>query len=179
VGPRTPRRYRLLGGIFGWRVPVVSLVLVLGAAWAREWAAVCIVSVIGLMAWEVDRAPVVEISRTGLARGFALPNGALAGAHVVSWRFVDAIETRWARPNDFTVLETIVRAPGGTVRFSSRMGLRAYRRVLREVQRRAPQARHLGLTDELLTERRRRRPIPVLAVVATLLAVMGLVAFYV
>jgi hypothetical protein len=113
---RTPRRYRLLGGIFGWRVPVVSLVLVLAAAWAREWVVVYVVSVIGLMAWEIDRAPVVEISRAGLARGFALPNGALAGAHIVSWRFVDAIETRWARPNDFTVLETIVRTPGGTVR---------------------------------------------------------------
>jgi hypothetical protein len=174
-----PRRYPLTGGLFRWRVPVATAVLTLVALWAQEWLALAAIAVLGVAAWQADCGPVLEVSRHGLARGFALPGGTLAGARVVSWRVVDAIETRWLRPHDNTALETIVRAPDGVVHFTSHMGLRAYRRVLREVQRRAPQAQRVGLTDELLrTPPSRRRRWPVLALLQIALVLAGLLALY-
>ena len=174
-----PRRYRLLGGLLAWRIPVVVVVLSAAALWTREWAIATGVAVLGAMIWQLDGAAIVEVSSQGLACGYALPGGVVAGVRVVRWRLVDAVETRWLRPNDFTALETIVRARDGSVRFTTSMGLRAHRRVLREVERRAPHARHLGLTDEVLrAPLRRHRRAPVLGIVYVVLAATGLLALY-
>lgn len=174
-----PRRYRLLGGLLAWRIPAVVITLAAAGLWTREWAIAAGVAILGALIWQLDGAPVVEVSSQGIACGYALPGGVLAGVRVMRWRLVDAVETRWVRPNDFTALETIVRAQDATIRFTTQMGLRAHRRVLREVERRAPQARHLGLTDEILREPlRRHRPPPILPLMYAVLAATGLLALY-
>jgi hypothetical protein len=179
MGSLGPRRYPLTGGWMRWRVAVAATLFTLVAVWAQEWTAVAAFAVLGLLVWEMDRAPVLELSRHGLARGFALPGGALVGASVVPWRVIDVIETRWLRPHDRSALETIVRGPGGAVRFTSHMGLRAHRRILRELQRRAPQAQHVGLTDEILrAPAARRRRWPVRMLLQGLLALAGLLALW-
>lgn len=146
-----PRRYRALGGLASWRVPLVVGVIALGAALAGHWTFACILAAAGLAARGLDRAVVLDVSAMGLSRGVAVAGAFLGPARVIAWRSVDEIATFGRGPRDFTALETVVSSrDAGSIRFSSRMGYAAYRALLAEVARRAPRARRTGLTDELL-----------------------------
>lgn len=148
-----PRRYRALGGLAGWRVPLVGAVIALGAALAGHWTFACILAAAGLAARGLDRAVVLDVSAMGLSRGVAVAGAFLGPARVIAWRSVDEIASFWRGPRDFTALETVVSSrEAGTIHFSSRMGYAAYRELLTDVVRRAPRARRTGLTDELLAD---------------------------
>ena len=177
------RRYRALGGLAGWRVPLVVGVLALGAALAGHWTFACILAAAGLAARGLDRAVVLDVSAMGLSRGIAVAGAFVMPARVIAWRSVDEIATGWRGPRDFTALETVVTSrDAGAIHFSSRMGYAAYRTLLADVVRRAPRARRTGLTDELLAEtapapRRLSARTVALLVVAAFLAALTLVAW--
>jgi hypothetical protein len=172
------RRYRALGGLAGWRVPLIVGVIALGVALAGHWTFACMLAAAGLAARGVDRAVVLDVSTMGLSRGVAIAGAFVTPARVIAWRAVEEIATSWRGPRDFTALETVVTSrEAGTIHFSSRMGYAAYRALLAEVARRAPRARRTGLTDEVLAEdappvrRMSARVVAVLAVAGFLLAV--------
>lgn len=177
-----PRRYRALGGLAGWRVPLVGGVIALGALLAGHWTFACILAAAGLAARGLDRAVVLDVSAMGLSRGVAVAGAFLGPARVIAWRSVDEIATFWRGPRDFTALETVVSSrEAGSIHFSSRMGYVAYRELLADVARRAPGARRTGLTDELLADVApppRRLSARALAFVVTgaFLAVLALIA---
>lgn len=177
-----PRRYRALGGLAGWRVPLVGGVIALGAALAGHWTFACILAAAGLAARGLDRAVVLDVSAMGLSRGVAVAGAFLGPARVIAWRSVDEVASFWRGPRDFTALETVVSSrEAGTIHFSSRMGYAAYRELLADVVRRAPRARRTGLTDELLADlapspRRLSARTLALIVAAAFLAVLALAA---
>jgi hypothetical protein len=175
-------RYRALGGLAGWRVPLVAGVIAAGAVLAGHWTFACMLAAAGLAARSLDRAVVLDVSTMGLSRGVAVAGVFLTPARVIAWRSVDEIATFWRGPRDFTALETVVTSrETGSIHFSSRMGYAAYRALLTEVVRRAPRARRTGLTDELLAEtaptprRLSARGVAVL-VAAALMAALAFIA---
>jgi hypothetical protein len=147
------RRYRLIGGMAGWRLPLLALLLLLCAAGLREWALGAAVALIGATAAALERARVIEVSPGGLSRGLELGGRLLAVRVVLGWESVTDIESDWRRPGDQTEIETAVAdRTGAWIRFGTRMGLPAYRALLADVTRLAPRARRTGLTDRLLEE---------------------------
>jgi hypothetical protein len=174
------RRYRAVGGVTAWRVPILFGFAMLTLLSLGEWTAACVIAFVGLVYHTADRAAVLEVSPAGLARGFLVGTAFLGPARVLAWPLVEEVTTRWRGPRDFTVLETTVRSRDGiTVRFTSRMGFPEYRALVAEVVRRAPTARRLGLTDEVLADPppatpRRARLLRVALLAA--LALLGVVA---
>jgi hypothetical protein len=150
------RRVPTIGGVAAWRLPALAAGLGLGALAVGEWALVCGLAMLGAIATSLDRSTVIELSRTGLARGFTLRGAFLGHARVVPWSAISEVSTIWRAPRDYSVLETFVSTGDGvTIRFSSRMGFAAYRALIEEIVQRAPVARRTGLTEQVLAERHR------------------------
>ena len=177
------RRYRALGGLAGWRVPLIVGVIALGVSLAGYWTFAWVLAAAGLAARGLDRAVVLDVSTMGLSRGVAIAGAFVMPARVIAWRSVDEIATSWRGPRDFTALETAVTSrEAGSIHFSSRMGYAAYRALLEEVARRAPRARRSGLTDEVLADaappmRRLTAPTVALLAAAAFLLVLALLAW--
>jgi hypothetical protein len=147
------RRYRVIGGVAGWRLPLLALLLLLCAAGLREWTLGAVVALLGATAAALERAQVLEVSPRGLSRGLDLGGRFLVVRVVLGWDTVAEVASDWRRPHDATEIETTVSdASGAWIRFGTRMGLTAYRALLADVARLAPGARRTGLTDQLLDE---------------------------
>jgi hypothetical protein len=147
------RRYRLIGGLAGWRLPLLALLLLLCAAGLREWTLGAVVALLGATAAALERAHVIEVSSRGLSRGLDLGGRFMVVRAVLGWDRVTEVGSDWRRPHDATEIETTVSdRDGATIRFGTRMGLTAYRALLADVTRLAPGARRTGLTDQLLDE---------------------------
>jgi hypothetical protein len=147
------RRYPAIDGVAAWRIPIVAVAFVAAAAAVADWSIIAAIGVVALIAEVLERAVVFEVSTVGLVRAVVVGDALVGPARVIPWTAVAEVTTRWRGPGDFTVLETIiVGRHGDHLTFGSRMGLGAYRRLLAEVVRHAPQARRTGLTDELLAE---------------------------
>jgi hypothetical protein len=95
---------------------------------------------------------------------------------VMAWEAITDIRSTWRGPGDHTALETTVTdRAGGRIRFTSRMGLAAYRALLADVAGLAAASRHSGLTRRLIEEaaapvQRRRALDPGLLLAIALLA---------
>lgn len=148
------RCYPAIGGVAGWRIPMLAALLTLGTLLNGEWGVAVCLALVGLVGRTLDRAVIFDVSPAGLARGVMLGGRFLTPARVLAWRSIDEITTRWRHERDFTALDTVVTSRDASrVAFSSsRMGFAAYRALLGEVARRAPHARRSGLTDEILAE---------------------------
>lgn len=173
------QRYPTIGGVSAWRIPVAMAVAMLCAIAISELVVACVIAVLSVVAASVDRSTVVEVSSAGLARGFTLRGAFLGPARVLPWQSVAEITTAWRAPRDYSVLETIVSAQDGMiVRFSSKMGLAAYRALIADVVRLAPGAQRTGLTDQVLAERHRpsRRGLRVALAVTFALLLAFLIA---
>ncbi len=147
------RRYHAIGGVAAWRVPVLFGMLSLSVSVAGEWGVAGLLGLVGLILHGIERSGLLEVSAFGLSQGHG-PSGRLLGsARVLPWRGITRIETRWRTPHDFTSLHTVVSGPHvGSITFSSRMGLGAYRALIEDVSRRAPWANQTGLTSQFLAE---------------------------
>lgn len=76
---------------------------------------------------EVERGQLLKAGTYGLSREFRLVGVLACPARVVAWPAVETIVTRWRRPDDYTVLETIVSGGGTSIcrlRFSRCRGPR-------------------------------------------------------
>jgi hypothetical protein len=150
---RPSRRYPLIGGAAGWRLPLLTLLLLLCAAALGEWVLGSVVALLGAAAAGFERAQVVEVTARGLTRGMEVGGRLLAVHAVVAWDAVTDIESDWREPGDHTVLETtVIDRSGARIGFTSRMGLSAYRTLLAEVAGLAATARRSGLTQRLIEE---------------------------
>jgi hypothetical protein len=148
-----PRRYRALGGAATWRRPGLLGGGAVTAAVAGEFTLAVVLVGVWLLLELVDAAVVFEVSSRGLARGLAIRGVIVGHGRVLSWDEVEEIFTRWRRPGDFSVLETVVVATHGEpLTFGTRMGLGPYWALLSNVSGHAPHARRTGLTDEVLAE---------------------------
>lgn len=148
-----PLRYRVVGGLAGWRVPVVCAPAVFVMVALGEWVLAWIAMGLGLLVSGVERTLVLEVGPGSLARGLVVGGRLVAPLAVVPWASVTEIATRARGVGSLAVLEThVISATAGTIRFSVVMGARGYRSLLAEVARRAPRARRTGLTDAVLAE---------------------------
>jgi hypothetical protein len=148
------RRYRAIGGVAAWRVPVLGVSFAAAAALAGDWTLVVAATVLALAAEMVAAAVVFEVSRVGLARSVTVGGSPVGLSRVIAWDAVAEVTTDWRRPRDFTALETVVVGRNGErIAFGSRMGLAAYQRLVAEVVQHAPAAHCRGLTEEFLAER--------------------------
>lgn len=152
----TSLRYRAVGGVAAWRIPVLCGLILFMVIANDEWAVACIVMAVAFVATSIQRLLVLDVSPTGLCRGLALGPAFLGPAAVLTWSSIAEISSQWRRPRDFTGLETVVVGVDGKTRiaFSSAMGLVTYRGLVAEVVRRAPHARRTGLTEQMLAEAR-------------------------
>lgn len=172
-------RYRAVGGLAAWRAPLLCGGVAVGGALAGEWTVALGVVLVGLALEAMDTAVVFEVSSRGLARGLAVGGVLVGHARSVSWDAVEEIFTRWRRPGDFTVLETVVVTRGRErLTFGTRMGLAAYRSLLTLVVRHAPSARRTGLTEQVLAEVEGRRARPSLGLRAVVLAGLALLLLW-
>ncbi len=147
------RRYRLVGGLAGWRLPLLTLLFLLCAAGLREWTLGAAVALLGFTATVLERAHVIEVSPRGLSRGLELGGHLVVVRAVLGWKAVTDVASDWRRPGDHTEIETVVAdRTGGWIRFGTRMGLPAYHALLADVTGLAPEARRTGLTESLLDE---------------------------
>jgi len=152
------RRYPAIGGFAACPVPVLFGALAACAAVVADWDVAVALGVLGIALDGLQRAVVLEVSPRGLSRSFAFHGSPLGPSRVVAWSAVDEIVTRWRWPHDFTALETVVvGASGERISFGSVMGIDAYRGLVAEIARRAPEARRTGLTEALLAETRASR----------------------
>jgi hypothetical protein len=145
------RRYPVVGGLAGLRVPLMTALLALGGlAMGTQEMAVAVLA-LGWVAHGLWRSVVIEVSPDGLARRLGV-RGVLVGPTAsLSWSSVVAVETGWREPDDYRALETAVRGRDGTtIRISTAMGCRNYWACLAEIVRRAPWAARAGLTDATL-----------------------------
>lgn len=157
----TPHRYPAVGGLAAWWGSLLCAGVAVGGALAGEWTVAFGVVLVGLVLEAMDTAVVFEVSPRGLARGLAVGGVLVGHARSVRWDAVEEIFTRWRRPGDFTVLETVVVTRGRErLTFGTPMGLAAYRSLLALVVRHAPSARRTGLTAQVLAEVDGGRPRP-------------------
>lgn len=146
-------RYRALGGMTAWLATALWGALVLGAVAVGHWPLALVLAVIGGAVWSLDPSAVIELSPAGISRGFMLAGRYTRTPRVVAWSSVREILTRWQGPAGYTALATTVSdAEGNSLVFTTKMGLRAYRLLLRQVAAAAPEARQGGLTRQLLAE---------------------------
>jgi hypothetical protein len=147
----SPHRFPLMGGVAALRVPVVAVLAVACGLALEAWDVAIGVAVLGVVAQELWRSVVLEVSPTGLTRGFLLRSVFLGPTTVLPWPAIVDVHTDWCRPGDDTALETVVRARDGTtVRFSTAMGLRPYWTCLAEIACHLPVAVRSGLTEATL-----------------------------
>lgn len=175
------RRYPIVGGAATWilLLAVAGVAASAGALVGLEVAAA--VGVLGWIAHVIARGLVVECGPAGITRGLALHGRFLARVVVIPWRAVTDVGVAWAREGEDAVLLATVRgADGGTIRFSTSMGLRAFWACLADVVRSTPHAGRSGLTTAVLAEgppdRRHARAsaAAVAMLAAILLALAGL-----
>ncbi len=173
-------RYRAVGGVAAWRVPMVFGFLTVAAAGGGEWSIACVLAAAGLVAHALEQGAVFAISPRGLTRGFVIGSSFVGPARIVPWASIAEIATGWRGGRDYTALETTVRSRDGSVlRFGSRMGLAAYQALLAEVNMHAPaMAVRSGLTQQVIEEA--RRPgfgiSPVWATAVSVVVVLALLA---
>jgi hypothetical protein len=147
------RRYPGLGGLAAWRVPGLFGTGALCAGWTGEWGLAGFFALLGLVWHGLDASLQFEVSAVGLSRLRLLGGVPLGAAHVLPWRAVREVRTRWAGGWDMTGLETVVLgAQGERMRVTTRMGLPAYRALVADIVTHAPGAARTGLTDQLLRE---------------------------
>jgi hypothetical protein len=147
------RRFPLVGGVAALRAPFVAALVALAALTVDAWDVTVAAAVVGVILHGVWRGMVLEVSPTGLTRGFVLGRAFLGSTTVLPWPAIVDVHTDWCRPGDDTALETTVRGVDGTtVRFSTAMGLRAYWACLAEVAGRLPRTDRSGLTEATLGE---------------------------
>jgi hypothetical protein len=148
------RRYRVVGGVAAWRIPMMFGFLTAAAAVAGEWTIASVVVATGVVAQAIEQGAVFVISPRGLTRGFLIGSSFVGRPRIVAWASITEIATSWRGERDYTALETTVRArDDGVLRFSSGMGLAAYQALLAEVSMRAPAgAVRSGLTQQVLNE---------------------------
>jgi len=145
------RRFPLMGGVAALRVPFVAALAVAGALASGAWDLAIGVAVVAMIVQGLWRSVVVEVSPTGLTRGFVLRNVFLGPTTVLPWSAIVDLHTDWCRPGDDTALETMVRGRDGTtLRISTAMGLRAYWACLAEVANHLPAGVRSGLTEATL-----------------------------
>jgi hypothetical protein len=150
-------RYRVVGGVAAWRVPMVFGFLIIAAAGAGEWSIACVLVAIGLVVQALEQGAVFVISPRGLTRGFVIASSFVGPAWIMPWASIAEIATGWRGGRDYTALETTVRARDGSVlRFGSQMGLATYQALLAEVHVHAPATTvRSGLTQQVIDEARR------------------------
>lgn len=152
-GERPVRRYRVVGGAAGWCVPLTTAGLAVAALGLGPLELALAVGVLGWVGHGVSRSLVVESAPAGLTRGVVLRGRFLGRATVIPWHAITEVRTEWARRGDDSALVTTVRdADGGTLHFSTLMGLGEYWACLADVGRHAAGARRCPLTDTLLDE---------------------------
>jgi len=146
-------RFPLMGGVTALRVPFVAALAGAGALAVGAWDVAGGVAVLGTIVQGLWRSVVLDLSPTGLTRGFVLRGAFLGPATVLAWPTIVDVHTDWCRPGDDTALETTVRGRDGTMlRFSTAMGFAAYWACLAEVVRHVPGAVRSGLTEATLDE---------------------------
>lgn len=145
------RRYPAIGGAAAWALPAVCAALALAAVASGELALLPIPVAAALL---VDALTVVfETSPHALSRIVVLKGYPLGMPRVARWEDVSEIRTFWRAPTDYTgLVTTVVARDGETFTFGTRMGLGAYRALVCEIAERAPHARRVGLTEQLLAE---------------------------
>lgn len=147
------QRFPLLGGVATLLVPFVATLVAVGALTAEAWDVAVGAVTLGIVAQVVSRSVVLEISPTGLTRGFVLGGAFLGRTTVLPWTAIVDVHTDWCRPHDDTALETTVLGRDGTtLRFSTAMGLGAYWACLAEVAGHLPRSSRSGLTEAALGE---------------------------
>lgn len=147
------RRYRVVGGTAAWCLPLTTAGFVVAALALGPLELAVAVGVLGWVGHGVSRALVVESGPVGLTRGFVLRGRFLGRAVVMPWRTIAEVRTEWARHGDDSAVVTTARdVDGGTLHFSTLMGLSDFLACLAEVARRTPGAARAGLTDTLLAE---------------------------
>lgn len=147
------RRYRVVGGAAAWCVPLATAGLVAAALALGPLELAVAVGVLGWVGHGVSRSLVVESAPAGLTRGAVLRGRFLGPATVMPWHAIVEVRTEWARWGDDSTLVTTVRdGDGGTVHFSTLMGLADFCACLADVVEHAPSARRSALTDMLLDE---------------------------
>jgi hypothetical protein len=145
-------RFPLMGGVAALRVPLVAALAVAGGLVVGAWDLAIAAAVLGTMAQRVWRSVVLEVSPTGLTRGFLLRGVFLGPTTVLPWSAIIDAHTDWCQPGDDTALETTVRGRDGTIlRFSTAMGLRTYWTCLAAVADHVPIAARSGLTESTLS----------------------------
>jgi hypothetical protein len=175
-------RFSLMGGVAALRVPFVTALAIACALAVGAWDLVIGAAVLGMIAQGLWRSVVLEVSPTGLIRGFLLRGVFLGPTTVLPWPAIVDVRTDWCRPGDDTALETTVRGRDGTtLRFSTAMGLSAYWACLAEVAHHLPVTVRTGLTEATLgggqpDGRKMLAAARVAGVLALLLA--ALVGFY-
>jgi hypothetical protein len=146
------RRYRVVGGLVAWRIPVLTAGLLLGVGAEGGAAAVGVALSGAALAW-LEGSVVIEVSAAGLSRGLQVGGCFVGLSRVLPWHAVGEIETEWLNPRGTTALVTHVRGAGGlSIRFTTRMGLAAYRQLLAVAVGHARGARLTGLTEALVAE---------------------------
>ena len=147
------RRYRAVGGLVAWRIPVLTAGVLLGVGVAGEVVAAVAVALAGAaLAW-LEGSVVIEVSPAGLSRGLQVGGRFVGLSSVLPWHAVGEIETEWLNPRAATALVTHLRGAGGlSIRFTTRMGLPAYRQLLAVAVGHARGARLTGLTEALVAE---------------------------
>lgn len=147
------QRFPLAGGVTALRVPFLATLVAAGALAVEAWDVAVGAAVLGGIAQGLWRSVVLEVSPTGLTRGFVLRGVFLGPPTVLSWPAIVDVHTDWCRPGDDTALETTVRGRDGTtLRFSTAMGFVAYWACLAEVARHLPGSVRSGLTEATLSE---------------------------
>jgi hypothetical protein len=146
-------RYRVLGGAAAWCVPLTTAALATAALALGLPELSVAVGVLGWVGHGVARSLVVEPAPAGLTRGVVLRDRFLGRATLMPWRTIAEVRTDWARPGDDSALAATVRdADGGTMHFSTSMGVGDFWACLADVVRNAPGAERTGLTDTLLVD---------------------------
>jgi hypothetical protein len=146
-------RFPVVGGVSAMRVPFVATLVAVGALTVEAWDAAVGAAVIGGIIHVLWRNVVLEVSPTGLSRGFVLRGVFLGPTTVLPWPTIAEVHTDWCRPSDDTALETTVRARDGTtLRFSTAMGVGAYMKCLNKVVGHLPRDVRSGLTEATLGE---------------------------
>lgn len=167
------RTYPVIGGVASRGAPLLGALAALGTGVAAGWdLAVAVVLLLTAIAALWPRV-VVQVSGAALVRGRRAGRTTVGALVVIPWPRVTTIHTDWRRPGDDTALETVVTgADGAAIRFSSTMGLHAYRACLADVTARAPRARRAGLTEAVLASRSARGELLPAAATAAGLALL-------
>jgi hypothetical protein len=147
------RRYPIVGGATTWILLLAAAALGAGAAARVGLEAAAAVAVLGWMAHTIVRGLVVECGPAAITRGLVLRGRFLPRVVVIPWRSVTEVGVAWAgEGDDSTLVATVRGADGGTIRFSTSMGLPAFWACLADVVRSAPHAGRSGLTAAMLSE---------------------------